>query len=64
MATPIAVSNLERFALPEIEISYDSNGIISVIDDLVERVMTRHYRARKLALIREEKEFSKRELVA
>jgi hypothetical protein len=44
MATPIAAPNLQRFTLPEIDISYDSNGIISIIDDLVERVMSVHYR--------------------
>ena len=42
MATPIAAPNLQRFALPEIDINYDNNGIISIIDDLVERVMSAH----------------------
>jgi hypothetical protein len=42
MATPIAAPNLQRFSLPEIEIGYNSNGIIAIIDDLVERVMSAH----------------------
>jgi hypothetical protein len=42
MATSIAAPNLHRAALLEFEFSYDSNGIISVIDDLVERVMSVH----------------------
>jgi hypothetical protein len=63
MATPIAAPNLQRFVLPEIEISCDSNGIISVIDDLVERVMSAHYRrAQQLSLADED--FAERELVA
>lgn len=47
MATPIAAPNLQRFVLPEIEISCDSNGLISVIDELVERVMSTHYLAQR-----------------
>lgn len=62
MATPVAVSNLQRFVLPEIEISYDNNGIISVIDDLVERVMSAHYRRARMALV--EKDAAEHELVA
>ena len=42
MATSIAAPNLQRFTLPEIEIGYNSNGIIARIDDLVERVMSAH----------------------
>jgi len=42
MAASVTAPNLQRFALPEIEISSDSNGIISIIDDLVERVMSVH----------------------
>ena len=49
MATPIAAPNLQRFVLPEIEITCDSNGLISVIDELVERVMSTHYLAQRAA---------------
>ena len=42
MAASATAPNLQRFVLPEIEFSYDGNGIISIIDDVVERVMSVH----------------------
>jgi hypothetical protein len=42
MATSIAAPNLHRVSPIDFEFSYDSEGIISVIDDLVERVMSVH----------------------
>ena len=42
MATSIAAPNLHRVPPIDFEFSYDSEGIISVIDDLVERVMSVH----------------------
>ena len=42
MATSIAAPNLQRVPTIDFEFSYDSNGIISIIDDLVERVMSAH----------------------
>ena len=42
MATSIAAPNLQRLSLPEIDFSYESNGIISLIDEVVERVMKKH----------------------
>jgi succinylarginine dihydrolase len=42
MATAVSAPNLQRYALPEIEIDRDPMGIISIMEDLVERVMTAH----------------------
>src|SRR3954465_11172763 len=42
MATAVSATNLQRYALPEIEIERDPMGIISFMEDLVERVMTAH----------------------
>jgi hypothetical protein len=42
MATSIAAPNLQRLSLPEIDLSYESKGIISLIDEVVERVMKAH----------------------
>ena len=64
MASPVAVSNLQRFVLPEVEISYDSNGIISIIDDLVERVMNAHYRRAQLRNFADEELANEHRLVA
>jgi hypothetical protein len=49
MAATVTAPNLERFILPEVEISYESNGIISIIDDLVERVMSVHMKKNSVA---------------
>ena len=53
MATCSATPNVQRFALPEIEFDRDNNGIIAVIDDLVERVMASHYRRVRLLAMEE-----------
>jgi hypothetical protein len=45
MAATMTAPNLQRLTVPEIEFSYDSNGIISIIDDLVERVMSAHMKS-------------------
>ena len=48
MATCIATPNVQRFALPEIEIDRDNSGIIDLIDEVVERVMASHYRRHRI----------------
>ncbi len=50
MATSIAAPNVERLTLPDIDFAYESNGIISLIDEVVERVMKKHMKRAPIAI--------------
>ena len=51
MATCIATPNVQRYTLPEIQIDRDNSGIIDLIDEVVERVMSAHYRRHRILSI-------------